>query len=49
MELNFQIWKYCIPEFKEQKQWLWFVAFCLGVVSATFALATLVRLAISIH
>lgn len=49
MALDFQIWRYCIPESKEQKLWLWFFALCLGGLSATFILATLVRFAIAIY
>jgi len=49
MALDFQIWRYCIPESKEQKRWLWFFALCLGGQSATFILATLVRFAIAIY
>jgi hypothetical protein len=29
------------PFTEKQKQWLWFVALCLGGLSATFILATL--------
>jgi uncharacterized membrane protein len=34
---------------EKQKQWLWFIALCLGGLSATFVLAALVRWAVSIR
>ena len=37
------------PFTKNQKQWLWFVALCLGGLSVTYALATLVRWTVSIR
>jgi hypothetical protein len=37
------------PFTKKQKQWLWFVALCLGGLTATFALAILARWAVSIR
>ena len=37
------------PFTEKQKQWLWFVALCLGGLSATFALSTLVRWVVSIR
>jgi CHASE1-domain containing sensor protein len=37
------------PFTEKQKQWLWFVALCLGGLSATFALAAIVRCVVSIR
>jgi hypothetical protein len=37
------------PITEKQKQWLWFVALCLGGLSATFLLVTLVRWVISVR
>jgi hypothetical protein len=45
----FEVKRLMKPFTEKQKQWLWFVALCLGGLSATFALAAIVRLAISIR
>lgn len=31
------------PFTEKQRQWLWFIALCLGGLAVTFALATIVR------